>query len=355
MICSHEIHILSLLRSLTPRRTANLIKTGVSFLFSALTRKNILWGAPPILTVEPTNICNLKCPLCTTGNGEMKRLKGHMSTETFQKIIDQLGGDIFFLIIYHQGEPYLNKNFPEIIRRAKEKNIYCTTSTNGHYFTEENIHKTIDTGLDSMIVSIDGVDQESYEKYRVRGNLKKALDGTRRFMDIKKERRVKYPLIAIQFLVMKHNEHQIADMKKLAKNIGVDRLMIKNIEVRSLDEAREWLPRDDHYRRYDFSGDSYKVKNADKTSCPRPWLSALINWDGSVTPCCFDKNGYYEMGNINDASSFQSLWQGKAFKQFRGRLVRDRKSIDMCRNCNMGFGDFIPARQFFTKSNKKSK
>jgi radical SAM protein with 4Fe4S-binding SPASM domain len=279
----------------------------------------------------------------------MQRARGHMSLETFDKIIAQLGKDIFFLIIYHQGEPYLNKNFFDITRVAKKHNIYCTTSTNGHYFSKENIHKTIDSGLDSMILSIDGVDQESYAKYRVRGDLKNVLDGTRLFIDIKKERKVKHPLIALQFLVMKHNENQIKEMKQLAKDLGVDRLMIKNIEVRSLEEAREWLPDEEKYRRYDYSGDSYKVKNAEKTSCPRPWFSALINWDGSVVPCCFDKNGQYAMGNVNDSSGFDMIWRGAPFKKFRDRLVKDRQSIDLCSNCNMGFGDFIPARQLFIK------
>ncbi len=349
MISSHEIHIPSLLSSLSMRRTANLLKTGSSFILSALTRKNILWGAPPILTIEPTNICNLKCPLCTTGNGEMKRVRGHMSLETFERIMDQLSREIFFLIIYHQGEPYLNKNFFDITRLARTKKIYCTTSTNGHYFTEENIHKTIDAGLNSMIVSIDGVDQSSYEKYRKRGDLQKVLDGTLRFMQIKNKRRVKHPLIAIQFLVMKHNEPQIEKMKKLAKKIGVDRLMIKNIEVRSLEEAREWLPEDNRYRRYDFSGDDYQVKNVQKTSCPRPWFSALINWDGSVVPCCFDKNGQYDMGNTNKVQEFDEIWIGDNFNKFREQLAMNRQSIEMCSNCNMGFGDFIPARKLFNK------
>ncbi|MBN2425068.1 MAG: SPASM domain-containing protein [Calditrichaceae bacterium] len=355
MIASHEIHIPSLFKSLTLRRAGNLVKTGLSFFLSALMRKNILWGMPPIMTLEPTNLCNLKCPLCTTGNGEMLRSKGNMSLDTFEQFINLLGDDIFFLIIYHQGEPYLNKNFFKFVEMAKEKNIYCTTSTNGHYFSEENINRTIDSGLDSMIVSIDGIDQESYEKYRVKGDLQKVLAGTRRLIQIKQERKVKHPLVAIQFLVMKHNEHQIPGMKKLARDIGVDRLMIKNIEVRSLEEAKKWLPENDRYRRYDFSKNSYKVKNAEKTSCPRPWLSALINWDGSVVPCCFDKNGFYNMGNINEMHDFRKIWEGEAFIKFRDQLAADRKQIDMCRNCNMGFGDFIPARRLFQKESAKNK
>ena len=343
MIQTNELLIGKLLRSLTFRRALNLMQTGVSFLLSALLRKNILWGRPAILTIEPTNLCNLRCPLCTTGNGEMERSRGHMTPDTFRNILSKMGDDIFFLLLYHQGEPYLNPHFLEFVRMAKQKNIYCTTSSNGHYFDEASIRATIESGLDSMIVSIDGVSQTSYETYRVKGSLDKVIEGSRLFMKIKKEMRRKTPLIAWQFLVMKHNEGEIPAIKQLAKEVGVDRLLIKNIEVRTEEEAKLWLPQNERYRRYHFDGENLEVKNSNKQSCPRPWLSTLINWDGSMVPCCFDKNGQYEMGNINE-SDMDVLWRGEPFETFRTRLVTDRKSIEMCRNCNQGLGSFLPVK-----------
>jgi len=283
----------------------------------------------------------------------MERINGKMSLKTFQNILDQMGDDIFFLLLYHQGEPYINKHFLEFVRLAKEKNIYSTASNNAHYFTDEIINQTIDSGLDSMIVSLDGITQETYEKYRVKGNAEKVIEGMRRFMEIKKERKSKTPLVALQFLVMKHNEHEIPEVKKLARKIGVDRLLIKNIEVRSLDEAQQWLPVNDKYSRYNFDGQSYEVKNNKKKSCPRPWLSTLINWDGSMVPCCFDKNGNHTMGNINESENLKDLWLSDNFLKFRRQLVTNRKSIDICRNCNQGFGSFIP--EFFNKKSNPDK
>ena len=355
MIILNEFILKNLLRSLTARRAANLLKTGSSFLLSAIFQKNILWGRPAILTIEPTNLCNLRCPLCTTGNGEMKRPPGQMSLPTFQNILAKMGKDIFFLLLYHQGEPYLNKDFLQFVKAAKAQNIYCTTSSNGHYFTDEFINGTIDSGLDSMIVSIDGVTQESFEKYRVRGELQKVVAGSKRFMEIKKQRKSKTPLIAWQFLVMKHNEYEIPAIKKLAKEVGVDRLLIKTIEVRNKEEAAEWLPQSEKYRRYDFDGEHFEVKNSNKKSCPRPWLSTLINWDGSVVPCCFDKNGEYEMGNINSPQSLDEIWRGEKFEKFRYKLSTDRKSIDMCRNCNQGLGSFIPEFSFLGKNKTQAR
>jgi radical SAM protein with 4Fe4S-binding SPASM domain len=272
----------------------------------------------------------------------MTRKNGQMSLETFQNILDKMGDDIFFLLLYHQGEPYINKHFLEFVRLAKEKNIYCTTSTNAHYITDEIIHKTIDSGLDSMIVSLDGTTQETYSKYRIKGNIDKVIPSLQRFMEIKKERKSKTPLIALQFLVMKHNEHELPAIRKLARKLKVERLLIKNIEVRNLEEANTWLPKADKYRRYRLSTSEYEVKNNKKKSCPRPWLSTLINWDGTVVPCCFDKNAEYDMGNINSEHSFTQIWKNEKFTRFRHRLTTDRKSINICKNCNQGFGSFIP-------------
>jgi radical SAM protein with 4Fe4S-binding SPASM domain len=344
-----ELIFSNLIKSLTFRRAKNLILNSLSFFLSVVFKKNMMWGKPSILTIEPTNVCNLKCPLCATGSGNMKRSRGKMSLSTFKNILEKLGDDIFFLLLYHQGEPYLNKDFLAFVKLAKEKNIYCTTSSNAHYFDEKNIRATIRSGLDSMIISFDGTSQDVYEKYRVGGHLESVISGLKQFVQIKKEMKSKTPLLAVQFLVMKHNQHQINEMKDIYHEIGADRLLIKNIEVHNEAEAEEWLPNDDKYRRYHYDGKKLEVKGNDKKSCPRPWLSALVNQDGSVVPCCFDKNGSYDMGNINTAETFDEIWRGGSFTKFRNRLNSNRKSIDICKNCNQGMGDFIPDVKIWKK------
>ncbi len=180
------------------------------------------------------------------------------------------------------------------------------------------------------------------ERYRVGGQLQRVLDGTKSLLAERNKRGLRTPNIALQFLVKKHNEDQIAEVKNLAEQLGVDRLLIKNIEVRSLEEAEKWLPKNDKFRRYDYSGQDYKVKGIEKKSCTRPWLSTLINWNGTFVPCCFDKNGKYPMGNIHHANSVDEVWRGSDFAAFRSKLLTDRKQIDICRNCNQGFGSFLP-------------
>lgn len=338
----NELLLNRLLRCLSLKRILNIIKSSLSLILSIILKKPIVWGLPPILTIEPINICNLKCPLCIRGINKLNRDIGTMSVATFKKIMAKLGDDLFFILIYHQGEPYLNKNFFEFVRLAKEKKIYVTTSTNGHYFTKENIQETMNSGLDSMIVSVDGTTQESYEKYRVGGKLDKVVEGTKQLIKAKKHLKSLIPNVALQFLVMKHNESEISEMQKLTKEIGADRLLIKNIEVHSLNEAKKWLPSNEAFSRYDYDGQNLIVKGADKKYCSRPWLQTLINWDGTFSPCCFDKTAKYPMGNIHDSKNISDIWKSTDFQKFRTILLKNRKDIDICNNCNQGFGSFMP-------------
>src|SRR5207237_766158 len=121
-----------------------------------------------------------------------------------------------------QGEPYLNPKLLEYVKYASDKGIYTATSTNAHYLTEANAKATVESGLDRLIISIDGVTQGVYEKYRIGGHLDKVLEGAKNVIKWKKELRSKTPHIVFQFLVVKPNEHQIPDLMRLAREIGAN-------------------------------------------------------------------------------------------------------------------------------------
>ena len=296
-----------------------------------LLKKPIMWGLPPVITVEPTNRCNLDCPLCVTGSGNMTRLAGRMELQTFQKLIDDIADTVWYVIFYHQGEPYLNNAFLPAVRYAKDRGLYTETSTNAHYLDERNAVRTIEAGLDAMIVSVDGVTQQSYEKYRVKGELQRVLDGIRTLVAAKKRLRSKTPYVLLQFLVMRHNEHEIPEIKALAKELGVDRLLLKNIQVETYDEALEWMPKAENFQRYRIGEGDISVRGG-KGVCPRPWLSSLVNWDGTVVPCCFDKNGHHTMGDVNNGEKFVQIWSKAEYNDFRDKMLNDRSAIDICRN-----------------------
>ncbi len=336
-----EVSLRQLLKSLTFRRLWNAGKVIVSFLLSAITKKNIVWGVPPILTIEPTNICNLRCPLCVTGNGSMVRENGRMDFPAYKRLIDELADRAIYVVLFHQGEPYINRQFNEFVAYAKQRGLYVTTSSNAHYFDPQTAEATVASGLDTIIISVDGATPESYSRYRVGGSLEKALMGTRNLIAAKNRLHRKTPYIYLQFIVMKHNEHELAAMEKLTAELGADRLLKKTVQVETLEEAHEWLPAAEQFRRYNLTEKDFAIKNGGKGACPRPWLTTLVNWDGSVVPCCFDKNGDHITGELRTAPSFGEIWQSEKYSGFRRKLLNDRESIEMCRNCNQGIGLFV--------------
>lgn len=336
-----EVALTQLLKKLTLRRVWNAAKVLASFLLSALTKKTIVWGVPPILTIEPTNVCNLRCPLCVTGNGSMERANGRMDLSTYQRLIDELADRALYVVLFHQGEPYLNRQFNEFVAYANHRGLYVTTSSNAHYFDAKTAEATVASGLDTIIISVDGATQETYSRYRVGGELQKVLDGTRQLVAAKKRLRSKTPYIYLQFIVMQHNEHELAAMEELAAELGVDRFLKKTVQVETLAEAQEWLPSAEKFRRYHLTAENFTVKGGGKGACPRPWLTTLVNWDGTTVPCCFDKNGHHVSGDMKTAPNFAAVWKSAAAENFRDTLLNRRETIDMCRNCNQGLGLFV--------------
>ncbi|NIR51579.1 radical SAM protein [candidate division KSB1 bacterium] len=336
-----EIPLKPLLRSITAKRLANAGLTISSYLLSALMRKPAVWGKPFILTVEPTNICNLKCPLCVTGNGRLTRPAGVMNFKTFKRIIDEVGDFLFYLLLYQQGEPFINNEFIRFVEYAKAKRIFVTTSTNGHFLTQETAKRAVASGIDSMIVSIDGADQDTYAKYRMGGRLSEVLTGVEHLVCERQRQSRRTPFVFIQFIAMQHNRHQISDMKKLVKNVGADKLLVKTAHVETVHEAKKWLPTETHLTRYRLEGDNLKVNRRGKGPCLRPWTSPLINWDGSVVPCCFDKNGHHTLGWLKQETDVEQIWTSKKYDTFRTNMLTNRNSLDICSNCSQGLRLFI--------------
>ncbi|MFY8004926.1 MAG: radical SAM protein, partial [Chitinophagaceae bacterium] len=203
----------NLLRKLTIRRAWNACKVISSYQLSKLLGKPIQWGYPISISFEPTTSCNLRCPECPSGLRAFTRPTGMLEESFFKQTIDDIYKDLVYLIFYFQGEPYLNPNFLDMVKYASDKGIYTATSTNAHYLNDEKARKTVESGLDRLIISIDGTTQDVYQQYRVGGKLDKVLEGARNIVKWKKELKSSKPFVFFQFLVVKPNEHQIETIK----------------------------------------------------------------------------------------------------------------------------------------------
>jgi radical SAM protein with 4Fe4S-binding SPASM domain len=330
------IDAMNLASKLTPKRLANMAQVVSSYYASKWTKKVVRPGMPITISFEPTTSCNLRCPECPSGLRSFTRPTGMLTEDLFKKTIDELADTLLYLIFYFQGEPFLNTKFLDLVKYASEKNIYTATSTNAHYLKDHVAKRTVESGLDRLIISIDGTTQETYESYRIGGNLEKVIEGTRNIMKWKKELKSKTPHVIFQFLVVRPNEHQIPEVYRLAKELGVDAVGLKTAQIYDYEQGSPLIPTLDQYSRYALQPDgTYTIKNALDHSCWKMWHSCVITWDGKVVPCCFDKDAHYQLGDVSD-TTFRELWHSAPYQNFRQQLLQSRSNIEMCKNCSEG-------------------
>ena len=262
---------------------------------------------------------------------------GISEIDFFRQTIDDIHKELLYLIFYFQGEPYLNPDFLEMVKYASSKGIYTATSTNAHYLTDDAAKKTVESGLDRLIISIDGSTQDVYQQYRIGGNLEKVIAGAKNIVKWKKELNSKTPFVFFQFLVVKPNEHQVEEIKKLAKEVGVDEVRFKTAQVYDFtNDPNQLIPGNDKFSRYKKNADgTHSPKNKLANRCWKLWHANVITWDGLVVPCCFDKDATHQLGNLKNAS-FKETWQNSNYKQFRTEIMKSRKNIDICSNCSEG-------------------
>ena len=266
--------------------------------------------------------------------GKVERKYSTLNLNLFKNVIDQIGNRIWYLLLFNQGEPFLNPNLVEFIKIAKQQQIYVTTSTNGHFLTDEaTVQKIVKSGLDSIIISLDGFDAESYSQYRQGGDFYRVIKGIENLVKIRNGLHSKMPKIFIQCLVMKHNENQLAKMKKLAADLKVNRLLFKTFQIESGESVKGFLPDNLKWRRYQLNDETIQLKKTLKGSCSRLWYSTVILSDGRIVPCCFDKNGAYGFDTITLKSTIEKIWKSDAYNKFRDSILQRQESIPICHNC----------------------
>jgi radical SAM protein with 4Fe4S-binding SPASM domain len=153
---------------------------------------------------------------------------------------------------------------------------------------------------------------------------------------VEKETWFKKAAYHLQFLVVRHNEHQVEEVKTLAGNIGVDEVALKRHKVYDYENGNALIPLNEKYSRYKKNGDGrFHIKNQLLNHCWKMWHSCVITWDGKVVPCCFDKDASHQLGDVNK-NSFSEIWNSQPYDQFRASLLKSRNSIDICNNCTEG-------------------
>lgn len=330
----HIQNYTNIVRYFSFRKVGNFFKLIVSYFLAIFGMQSNTKRMPFFISVEITNYCNLHCPECPVGKNEIATAKRkNFEIDLYKSLIYQLKPTLAHIILYFQGEPFLNRKLTEFIKIAHQAKVYTTTSTNGQFLHKNNVNEIVSSGLNKIIVSIDGSTQEVYETYRIGGTLNVALQGIKELVAAKKKLKSATPSIEIQFLVLKTNEHQMVEMKRLAKSLNVDKLTFKTAQLYDFENGNDLMPTKTKYSRYKKSAEgTYYLKGNQPNRCWRMWSGAVVNVNGEILPCCFDKKSENSFGNINE-NSFAECWHSKNSSDFRGKILQNRKQFEMCRNC----------------------
>jgi radical SAM protein with 4Fe4S-binding SPASM domain len=189
------------------------------------------------------------------------------------------------------------------------------------------------SGLNKLIISLDGVDQDTYSVYRINGSVNTVINGIKNVAEAKKRFNSSLK-IEIQILVNRLNEHQIPQIRHLASIVKAS-LSLKSMQIINKEDIGSWLSLNGRFRRYKMENGEYVVKNTLPDRCARLWFNPVITWDGKVVPCCFDKNAEHIMGDLNH-DSFREIWDSPKYRIFRKSILAGRHMIEICRNCTSG-------------------
>ncbi|MCA6363214.1 MAG: SPASM domain-containing protein [Bacteroidetes bacterium] len=308
----------------------------LSYHVSRLLRRAWMPAQPAAIAVEPTTSCNLRCPECPSGLRSFTRPTGMLDEAMFNRLVDQSAAHTAYLTFYFQGEPYLHPRFTEMVKYAASRKMITVTSTNAHYLNDENARNTVASGLSKLIISLDGITQETYSAYRVGGKLSTVLEGARRLLRMREEMKSATPFVTFQFLVVRANEHEVEAARQLAQEIGADEIVFKTAQLYDYENGNPLMPENENYSRYvRMSNGKYKLRGKLFNQCWKMWHSCVVTWDGKVVPCCFDKDATHQLGSVQQ-HSLSEIWKSQPYINFRKNILHSRSSIDICANCSEG-------------------
>jgi radical SAM protein with 4Fe4S-binding SPASM domain len=322
-------HLHQAVRHSTPKKIVNMVKAELAL----RTGKTSLTSLPYVYIIDPCNVCNLRCPLCPTGNQTGDRPKKMMTYECFTGIVDEIRDYAVEVILHNWGESLLHPRIFDMIRYASSANIGTNISSHFNNVTDEMVENLIDSGLEHLTVSLDGASQAVYEQYRVRGNLQRALDALGRLQARKRARRSSTPIVEWQYIVMKHNEHEIPAAEQLARDLGVERFRLLSVglpfdDLENLDLAGRWISDNPRYRGYHPEPILERGYLYDE-SCFYLYRAFTVNPDGAVAPCCAISQKKWDFGHI-PTQTVREIWNGRHYRSARS-LFSDQPIADPVR------------------------
>ena len=275
---------------------------------------------PYMVDIELTNHCNFSCLFC--GQQTMKRPKGFMSRETFEKVVDECAEHNTPIRLIRWGEPLLHPEVIEFCRYIKEKGLPLHITTNGSLLTEDKMKAFIDMGLDSIIFSFQGVNKEGYEEMRGE-HYDQLVENIHKFVDMKGDRK---PYIHITSTMTTEAPMEIKRFKDkwdIVDEVTTGKTNLSRInpaQIRALDKLKKLVCLNDTVDR------NYRP-------CTEVLQKLSVDWDGKVSACCADWDNFMTVGHIDETLEY--IWHNSKDLKIYRKLLKEMKhnSLTMCSVC----------------------
>ena len=310
--------------SLTRRQKLNLVACGAH----SLLRSGRTWALPPVVQIEPSSNCNLRCSLCPCGSKSMKRPSGQMSLATFDRVMSELGDAMVCAVLYAWGEPLLNSLLPQMIAACAKRNIATMTSTNGNALRDlDHALELVDSGLSHLVIAVDGAEQETYEAYRKGGELSTVFRCAELVTQAKAIRRSATPYTNIRTVLMSTNAGELDRIEAFARSVGANMFSWKSVGcLVDSPQYAGYVPIGPATGREPVAGGALTIQ------CPYPWRQPTIFWDVTVVACEFDYDAESPLGNVHK-HSFKEIWSGDTIVGLRGMFRSNKARPSFCSRC----------------------
>ncbi|MBI4404348.1 MAG: radical SAM protein [Deltaproteobacteria bacterium] len=311
---------LRVLRYATVKKVVNFCRATLEMYL----KREVVGSFPFRCYIEPTNLCNLRCPFCANITRPQRESKGCMSFSLFKKIIDEISLYTFIVHLYNQGESLLHQELAKLIRYAHSKKIATHLSTNlSIKLTEQTATDILSSGLDFLIVCLEALDQETYEKYRKGGKIDVVKANIRLLNQVRRKIKSK-TFLSLRVFVTRKNENKLSEIRAFGKENGFDNVIFVPMIIDFSDSTavNEWLPLNKNF--WIVSEDELNSDIENKVFCKELWNYPVFNFDGKVLPCCLvysDKSPYGDLAR----QPLKEVWNNTYYRM--SRRVFGGKSI----------------------------
>lgn len=297
------------------------------------------------LQLEPTTHCQLECPLCPRDRATRGAGPAHMKWESYERLIAEVGPRLIVIAFWQWGEPLLYPRIVDMVRTAHERGVLTLISTNGQVDPlDMDLAGILAAGLDMLIISMEGVTQPVYERFRAGGSVRRVRQFTREAIRIKRELGMVNPLINVRALATRESEAEIEQVRSFARQVGADLFSVKGVSLYyDANPRNRHLPRAIRYRTYQYQGErEAEAYRRMPNLCTKPWAWPLVRHDGTLLVCECDHDMEHVLGNVFTAPSFRDVWRGKRAEAIRRHFPSDgRIELAFCRRCRYKLDDAI--------------